>query len=110
MSHADAFRSAMQQQQFHNLASSPLLLDIMSQLCIESIIDTHAPAGDRQDVSHGQAALALLLTRLLEPKAMYKVADWLSGTGVDIVLSHEGAAFTDDTLGRSNAGCRQRAD
>lgn len=100
MSQADAFRNAMQQQQFHNLAGSPLLLEIMSRLRIESIIDNHAPAGPRQEVSHGQSALALLLTRLLQPKALYKVADWLSGTGVDIVLDHEGAAFTDDTLGR----------
>ncbi len=100
MSQADAFRNAMQQQQFHNLAGSPLLLEIMSRLRIESIIDEHAPPRPKQEVSHGQSALALLLTRLLQPKALYKVADWLSGTGVDIVLDHEGAAFSDDTLGR----------
>ena len=100
MSQADAFRNAMRQQQMYNLAGSPLLLEIMSQLHIESIIDTYASAGDRQEVSHGQAALALLLTRLLQPKALYKVADWLTGTGVDLVLKHDGAAFTDDTLGR----------
>jgi transposase len=100
MSQADAFRNAMQQQQFYNLAGSPLLLDIMSRLQIETIIDSHAPTGPRQEVSHGQSALALLLTRLLQPKALYKVGDWLSGTGVDVVLEHEGAAFTDDTLGR----------
>jgi transposase len=110
MSQADAFRNAMHQQQFHNLAGSPLLLDIMSRLRIESIIDTHAPTGNRQDVSHGQAALALLLTRLLEPKALYKVADWLAGTGVDIVLSHEGAAFTDDTLGRMLDAVSEQTD
>lgn len=100
MSQADAFRNAMQQQQFYNLAGSPLLLEIMSRLHIESIIDDHAPTGARQEVSHGQSALALLLTRLLQPKALYKVADWLSGTGVDTVLEHEGADFNDDTLGR----------
>ena len=100
MSQADAFRNAMQQQQFHNLAGSPLLLEIMSRLRIESIIDEHAPPGPKQEVSHGQSALALLLTRLLQPKALYKVADWVSGTGVDIVLDPKGAAFSDDTLGR----------
>ena len=110
MTQADAFRNAMHQQQFHNLAGSPLLLDVMSRLRIESIIDTHAPAGAKQNVSHGQAALALLLTRLLEPKALYKVADWLAGTGVDIVLSHEGAAFTDDTLGRMLDAVSEQTD
>jgi len=110
MSQADAFRNAMQQQQFHNLAGSPLLLDIMSRLRIESIIDDHAPAGPRQEVSHGQSALALLLTRLLQPKALYKVADWLFGTGVDVALDHKGAAFSDDTLGRMLDAVSEQTD
>lgn len=101
MSQADAFRNAMHQQQLHKLAGSPLLLDIICRLRIETIIDEYVPPGARQEVSHGQSVLALLLTRLLQPKALYKVADWLSGTGVDVVLRHEGAAFTDDTLGRT---------
>ena len=100
MSQADQFRNAMRQQQLYNLAGSPLLLEIMSRLRIEAIIDKQVPAGAKQQVSHGQSALALLLTRLLQPKALYKVADWLSDTGVDIVLNHEAAAFSDDTLGR----------
>ena len=110
MSQADQFRNALQQQQMYNLAGSPLLLEIMSRLRIEAIIDEHAPAGARQEVSHGQSALALLLTRLVQPKALYKVADWLAGTGVDIVLKHEGAAFTDDTLGRMLDAVSEQTD
>jgi len=110
MSQANQFRNALKQQQMYNLAGSPLLLEIMSRLRIEAIIDEHAPAGTRQEVSHGQAALALLLTRLLQPKALYKVADWLTGTGVDIALQHEGAAFTDDTLGRMLDAVSEQTD
>jgi len=110
MSQADQFRNALQQQQMYNLAGSPLLLEIMWRLRIEAIIDEHAPAGARQEVSHGQSALALLLTRLLQPKALYKVADWLAGTGVDIVLKHEGAAFSDDTLGRMLDAVSEQTD
>ncbi len=100
MSQAKAFQDAVQKQEFHKIAASPLLMDIISQLGIEEIIDDHAPAGEKQRVTHGQAGLALLLTRLLQPKALYKVAEWLSSTGVDIVLDHEAEAFTDDCLGR----------
>lgn len=110
MSQADAFRNAMQQQQFYNLAGSPLLVEIMSRLRIESIIDAHVPPGIKQEVSHGQSALALLLTRLLQPKALYKVGDWLSGTGVDVVLDHEGTAFNDDTLGRMLDAVSEQTD
>lgn len=100
MTQASAFQNAVKQQQFHKIAGSPLLLDIMSRLGIEKIIDQHAPSGEKQRVSHGQAGLALLLTRLLQPKALYKVSEWLSSTGVDVVLKHEAEAFTDDCLAR----------
>ncbi len=100
MSQANAFQEAVKQQHFHQIAGSPLLLEIMSRLGIEQNIDAHAPSGAKQQVSHGQAGLALLLTRLLQPKALYKVSQWLSSTGVDIVLDHEAEAFTDDCLGR----------
>ena len=100
MTQASAFQNAVKQQQFHKIAGSPLLLDIMSRLGIEKIIDQHAPSGEKQRVSHGQAGLALLLTRLLQPKALYKVSEWLSSTGVDVALKHEAEAFTDDCLAR----------
>ena len=100
MSQAEAFQNAVNKQEFHKIAASPLLMEIMAQLGIEAIIDDHAPSGEKQQVSHGQAGLALLLTRLLQPKALYKVSEWLSSTGVDIVLDHESEAFTDDCLAR----------
>ena len=100
MSQAEAFQNAVKKQEFHKIAASPLVMDIISRLGIEQIVDTHAPAGEKQRVTHGQAALAILLTRLLQPKALYKVAEWLSSTGVDIVLDHAAEAFTDDCLGR----------
>jgi len=56
MSQADQFRNAMRQQQLYNLAGSPLLLEIMSRLRIEAIIDKQVPAGAKQQVSHGQSA------------------------------------------------------
>jgi transposase len=100
MTQAKDFQNAVKQQEFHKIAGSPLLLDIISNLGVEAIFDEHAQSGEKQQVSNGQAGLALLLTRLLQPKALYKVSEWLSSTGVDIVLDHEAAAFTDDCLAR----------
>jgi len=100
MNQAETFQDAVEKQEFHKIAASPLLLEIISRLGIEQIIDEHAPSGEKQQVSHGQVGLALLLTRLLQPKALYKVSEWLSSTGVDIVLDHKAEAFNDDCLGR----------
>lgn len=100
MNQAEAFQKAVEKQEFHKIAASPLLMDIISRLGIEEIIEQHTPSGEKQQVSHGQAGLALLLTRLLQPKALYKVSEWLSSTGIEIILDHEAEAFTDDCLGR----------
>lgn len=98
MSQANDFYNAIRQQQVHKLAGSPLLWHIIKTLNIEQLIDKHCPAGDKE-VSHGQASLALLLTRLLQPKALYKVSDWYSASGMDVLLKHDAAQFHDDCLG-----------
>ncbi len=99
MSQANDFYNAIRQQQVHKLAGSPLLWHIIQTLNIEQLIDNYCPSGDKQQVRHGQAALALLLTRLLQPKALYKVADWYAASGMDVLLAHDAAQFTDDCLG-----------
>jgi len=99
MSQANDFYNAMRQQQVHKLAGSPLLWSIIQTLKLEQLIDNHCPAGNKQQVSHGQAALALLLTRLLQPKALYKVADWYQASGLDVLFKHDAVQFSDDCLG-----------
>lgn len=87
----------MQKQQVYKLGASPLVWHIMEQVEIERSLDT-IPT-DRE-VSNGQAGTAMLLTRLLKPKALYKVEGWLGASGLDRMLAHEAEAFNDDCLGR----------
>jgi transposase len=98
MSQAKVFSQSLKHQHVYKLAGSPLLWQIMNTLQIEETTDEHCPCGDRI-VSHGQAALALLLTRLIRPKALYKVAGWLKRSGIAVLLEHEAKQFTDDALG-----------
>lgn len=99
MSQANDFYNAIRQQQVHKLAGSPLLWQIIQTLKVEQLIDQYCPIVGKQQVSHGQSVLALLLTRLLHPKALYKVADWYAASGMDVLLKHNAVQFTDDRLG-----------
>ncbi len=110
MSQAKDFYNAIRQQQVHKLAGSPLLWHIIQTLNIEPLIDSHCPGGDKQQVSHGQAALALLLTRLLQPKALYKIADWYAASGMDVLFKHNAAQFTDDCLGEMLDAISEQSD
>ena len=57
-----------------HLGGSPLLLKVIERLGIEEVINERCPRG-QQKVSNGQAALAIVLSRLLNPKALYKIED-----------------------------------
>jgi transposase len=99
VSQAEEFRNAVRNQRVYKLGSSPLLWHIIEKLKLEQSIDKHCPTG-KHDVSNGRSALALLLTRLLKPKALYKVETWLDASGLDGLLGHEARECNDDCLGR----------
>ena len=82
-----------------HLGASPLLLNVIEQLGFEELINQVCPNG-QQRVSNGRAALAVLLGRLLNPKALYKVEDWLESSGLETLLGHPAEKFNDDLLGR----------
>jgi transposase len=82
-----------------HLGASPLLLEVIERLGIEELINAHCPSG-RQKVSYGKAALAIMLSRLLSPKAMYKIEDWLRESGIESLLGCRAEKFNDDLLAR----------
>jgi transposase len=82
-----------------HLGASPLLLTVIEGLGIEELINERCPSG-QQKVSNGQAALAIVLSRLLNPKALYKIEDWLSESGLEALLGAGAEKFNDDLLGR----------
>lgn len=68
-----------------HLGASPLLLEVIERLGIEALINQHCPTG-RRKVSCGKAALVIVLSRLLNPKALYKIEDWLRESGLETLL------------------------
>ena len=110
MPQANNFENAICQHQVHKLAGSPLLWQIMETLQIEATIDAHCPSPEKQEVSHGQAALALLLTRLLKPKALSKVEAWYAASGLDVLLEHDAEKLNDDCLGNMLDAVSEQSD
>ena len=98
MTQADEFLSNLRGQRIYKLGASPLVWGTIRQLNIEGIIDGRCPG--EQEVSTGRAALAILMTRLLKPKALYKIEEWLGETGLNEMLGHPAERFNDDRLGR----------
>lgn len=97
MTQAKEFENAIRNQRVYKLGASPLLWQIMEELDLEGILNS-VPTG--REVSNGQAGMAMVLTRLLRPKALYKVAGWLGASGLEGLFEHKAEAFNDDSLGR----------
>src|SRR3989304_4213982 len=97
MTQADEFLSNLRGQRIYKLGASPLVWGTIRQLNIEGIIDGRCPG--EQEVSTGRAALAILMTRLLKPKALYKIEEWLGEPGLNEMLGHPAERFNDDRLG-----------
>ena len=80
-SEAEELIAAIQNQRIYKVGASPLIWGIKKMLGIEEETDEQCPAGN-QIISHGRTAKGLVWNRLIKPKAMYKVGDWLEKTGL----------------------------
>lgn len=77
----------------------PMVLPIFRDLNIAKIIDDHCPG--KEEVSHGTTVMALALNRLLSPRPLYKVGEWLSGTILEDALEVDAKQMYDSRLGRT---------
>ena len=99
-SEAEKLKAAIQNQRIYQVGASPLVWGIMETLGIEELTDEQCPPGD-QTISHGRTTVGMVLNRLIKPKAMYKVGEWLGKTGLADWLGHPAEEFNDDRLGRT---------
>ena len=99
-SEAEKLKAAIQNQRIYQVGASPLVWGIMETLGIEELTDEQCPPGD-QTISHGRTTVGMVLNRLIKPKAMYKVGEWLGKTGLADWLGHPAEEFNDD---RKDAG------
>jgi len=77
----------------------PMVMPLFRHLNITGVVDKHCPG--KEAVSHGTTVLALALNRLLSPRPLYKVGEWLGDTILEDVLEVEAEQMYDNRLGRS---------
>ncbi len=82
-----------------NLGVLPVLHQLLELLQVRQIINRHCPSA--AEVDQGAVVVVLVLNRLLAPRPLYKVADWVGQTVLRTVLGVPAAKFNDDRLGRT---------
>ena len=76
-----------------------MLYDLLEVLQVRDIINRHCPTA--AEVDHGTVAMVLILNRLIAPRPLYRVADWLARTVLVRRLGVSAKKFNDDRLGRT---------
>src|SRR4051794_970759 len=81
----------------------PLLLawHFLAQLELIATVDRALPQRGRQQLSVGEAAAALICSRLCSPSPLYDIAGWASGSAVQELFGIPPALLNDDRLGRA---------
>lgn len=97
MSQATEFSSSIDEQLSRWLGAIPILLPILQRLNVVSIINRYCPC--QADVDEGTAVLIMALNRLMSPKPLYKVADWMAETVLEDTLDISPEKLHDRRLG-----------
>jgi uncharacterized protein DUF4277/DDE family transposase len=81
----------------------PLLLawHFICELDLIATVDRALPQRGRQQLSVGEAAAALICSRLCSPSPLYDIAGWASGAALRELLGIPAALLNDDRLGRA---------
>jgi transposase len=82
-----------------HLGALPVLYGLLEVLQVREIINRHCPTA--AEVDHGTVAMVLILNRLVAPRPLYRVADWLARTVLVYQLGVSAKKFNDDRLGRT---------
>lgn len=88
-----------QAQLRRHLGALPVLYTLLELLHVREIINRHCPTA--AEVDHGTVAMVMVLNRLVAPRALHRVADWLSRTVLIYMLGIPAEKFNDDRLGRT---------
>lgn len=82
-----------------HLGALPVLYALLEVLQVREIVNRHCPTG--AEVDHGTVAIVLILNRLMAPRPLYLVADWLARTVLVFTWGIPAAKFNDDRLART---------
>lgn len=81
------------------LGALPVLYAVLDVLQVQAIINRYCP--NRREVDNGTVALVLILNRLMAPRPLLKVADWVAKTVLVHKLGVPASKFNDDRLART---------
>jgi transposase len=96
---AEVIQALTRKQLVRHLSALPILVALLSRLKVRETINRYCPT--QSPLDNGTVALVLVLNRLMAPRPLYKVVDWLATT---LVAEHLGVSrfkFNDDRLGRT---------
>jgi transposase len=82
-----------------HLSALPILIALLSRLKVREIINRYCPT--QSPIDNGAVALVLVLNRLMAPRPLYKMVDWLSTTLIAEHMGFSKSKFNDDRLGRT---------
>ena len=82
-----------------HMGALPMLYGLLETLRVRHIINQCCPS--KREVDIGTVALVLVLNRLVAPRALYKVADWVAQTVLVYTLGVPAEKFNDDRLARA---------
>jgi transposase len=88
-----------QAQLRRHLGAIPVLYALLDTLQVREIINHHCPTA--AEVDHGTVAVVMILNRLIAPRPLYQIADWLARTVLVYQLGVPAEKFNDDRLGRT---------
>jgi len=88
-----------QAQLRRHLGALPVLYELLNVLQVRQIINRHCPTA--AEVDHGTVAMVLILNRLMAPRPLFRVADWVARTVLVSVLGIPASKFNDDRLART---------
>jgi len=82
-----------------HLGALPVLYALLEVLQVRETIRRHCPSA--AEVDHGTVAVVLILNRLMAPRPLYQVADWLAQTVLVYRLGVPAEKCNDDRLART---------
>jgi transposase len=98
-SQAEQFEQFVTNQLSKWIGATPVVMPIFKRLNINKIVDAHC-AG-KEEICHGKVVTTLAINRLLSPRPLYKVSEWLKGTILEDTLAIEAEQMYDSRLGRT---------
>ena len=89
----------IQSQLRRQMGALPVLYALLETLQVREVINRHCPTA--AEVDHGTVAVVMILNRLMVPRPLYQIADWLARTVMVYQLGVPAEKFNDDRLGRT---------